>query len=207
MHAAGSLTPQRPVGPGRVLPAARRCPASVRPAGRWHGAGLVRALVLASLLAAGAGCAGRGPHGAGAREREIRVTPPVPDELDPLGFLLEHRAELALDEAQAEAVHGLRAEARQVSRPFWERLDSLDYALQGRLGGWLREASGAVRPRRRFSPRLTPPQRDVFEQLVLGIRTAHESARCRAEAFLTDEQRRTLAALEAAKLPRARRAI
>lgn len=156
-------------------------------------------VVLAGTLGGPAACGGRLPApGAPALAGKRRLAPPRRDALDPLGIIVEHRAEVGLDEAQVTAVRGLRMSARRASRPLFEQLDSLDYVLGGRLGAWLREAEGAARPRRRWMPELTLPQRQLFDRLVTGIQTVNDAARCRVDALLSEQQRTAVAALEAA---------
>ncbi|GLC28205.1 hypothetical protein rosag_47180 [Roseisolibacter agri] len=69
------------------------------------------------------------------------------DELDPLGFVVEHRADRELTEPQRSALRDLCAGLRVSNRADWRALDSLDFVLRRRLGPWLREAHGGLRPR------------------------------------------------------------
>lgn len=115
------------------------------------------------------GCGGRAAP-AGLR---ISATAPAPvqDEFDPLGFVVEHRSELDLSDAQVSAVLALRGKLRSANRADRTALDSLDFALGGRLGNWIAEAQGGARSRRRWLPKMAPDQRETFERLVGAIHT------------------------------------
>lgn len=151
-----------------------------------------RGLVVIVALTAGCG----GPAVPGGPGVSRTVIAPVQDEFDPLGFVVEHRSKLDLSDTQVSAVLSLRAELRAANRADLATLDSLDFALGGRLGSWLTEAQGGARPRRRWLPKMAPDQRDSFERLVGAIRGRGEAAECAMAEVLTSAQRDTLARLD-----------
>lgn len=154
---------------------------------------------LASLLVLlfAVACAGTAPAERLPAERPRAIAPPVRDELDPLGFVVEHRVELGLGDEQVNAIRGVRGNVRARNRIDLARLDSLDHALGGRLASWLREARGGTRPRRRWLPKLLPAQRDTLARILQTIRARDEAAECQVAVLLTGEQRAALARLDA----------
>ena len=182
-------TPSSIVYPSNVTVATR----TTRRSWSALGAGPLSSLLVLLFTVA---CAGRAPAERPPAERPRAIAPPVRDELDPLGFVVEYRAELGLGDEQIDAIRGLRASARARNRTDLARLDSLDYALGGRLGPWLREARGGARPRRRWTPKLLPAQRDTLARILQSVRERDETAECQLAALLTGEQRAALARLD-----------
>lgn len=149
---------------------------------------LTRVLMLVACVAA-VGCTKRPPD---ARP----IAAPVRDELDPLGFVLEQGPALRLTAAQAADIRALRVRLRAANRADYASLDSLDFALGGRLRNWLTEAQGGPRPRRRWLPTLAAAERETFERLVGRVRARGEAAECRMAVLLTAEQRTKLVKLD-----------
>jgi hypothetical protein len=166
-----------------------------------------RAALLLALLPLAAGCSGRVPNfralgrsvtaqpAPGARRSLPRA---VSGEFDPLGPILERRAELALTAEQAETVRSRRREFRAAGRGAVAALDSLDWALEGKLRPWLSTSWGGRGSPfgNAFAPKLTAEQYALFERHVGQLRDLAREARRAVDGVLSPEQAASLQKLE-----------